>query len=159
MVPSNLGRDRAWRAREYIRDVWRDGTQWLGVQTLRPQHGEDEPRRRKEDSLNWKVRAPRWVLLTALLIAATLCGALAEKIHEFETKDQARLEAAIADVPSKYQARVSERLAAVEAQQTAQERALADQTNQQRALAAAMAENTTQLRLLTAEVRRMNGGK
>jgi hypothetical protein len=125
-----------------------------GERTDDPQHS-----RRQEDNLDWKTVAPRWFVLSCVFGLSTLAGGLFVKVQDLLNKDQQRLEAAIADAPSKYQARLSERVAIVEADQALLRRSVDALTAEVKTQNAASGELTTQLRLLTAEVRRLNVSK
>lgn len=65
-------------------------------------------------SIDWRRAAPRWLLV--LVTVAALAG-----WYEATTSRQSRLEQAIADAPSKTQARLETRLTVVESRQDASE--------------------------------------
>lgn len=71
-----------------------------------PEPERSGPGRRKSD--DWKLVAPRWFLLLMLMGAAGYIGT--------QYTERRYLEQAMADGPSKYQARQAERLAALETQ-------------------------------------------
>jgi uncharacterized coiled-coil protein SlyX len=110
--------------------------------------------RREGESLDWKTVAPRWLLLAIILLGSVALGVLLTKVVDSASNDQRRLESAIADVPSKYQARLSERVATNEAQIAAQDRAIASLIAETKKQAEATSELATQIKLLTQEIRR-----
>jgi hypothetical protein len=101
--------------------------------------------RRKGD--DWRKTAPRWFLVMSLTLMAALCGILFGRTRAFESKEEQRIEAALTDAPTKYQARLSERVAVVEAQTASLDRNITSLTVE-------VKELTTQVRLLTAELKK-----
>lgn len=91
--------------------------------------------------------APQSLLVIALFGMTALLGGLANEVRSGMSKEQQRLEAAINDAPSKYQARLSERVAVVETETAGLKRAVEANTSQ-------TAKLTVQVELLTAEIRR-----
>jgi hypothetical protein len=118
-----------------------------------------EHQRRQEDQLDWKTVAPRWLLLVTIATLCTLAGGLFALFLGSQSKDQQRLEAAIADQPTKYQARLSERVAVVEQDQALLRKSVEALTVEVKAQNAASVELTKQLWLLTTEMRRIRGEK
>jgi hypothetical protein len=108
----------------YLRSISR-----LGVNIVKPEGKEQEekdkdkdvPTRRREDNLDFWQRARRWQLKGALLVAIALLGFLFGKLATYQTKEDERVQAAILDAPSKYQIRLSERVADIEGRQRAHE--------------------------------------
>ena len=84
------------------------------------------------------------VFLSSGLLFVT--GALSTQVWSFMSKDQQRLEAAINDAPSKYQARLSERVAIVETETSGLKRAVEANTAQ-------TARLTVQVELLAAAIK------
>ena len=112
-----------------------------------------EQKRRVDDASDWRRIAPRWFLLLLLIIGAGVMGSLVTKIETAAERDQARLQAAILDAPTKYQARLSERVAVVEAQTQALSASMAILAAKMDAHTKATDELTYQLKLLTAEMK------
>lgn len=102
-------------------------------------------RRRFDTAVDWRRAAPRWLLIA--ITAAASAG-----WYEATTARQSRLEEAIADAPSKTQARADTRLAVIESRMDAyeaRENARAAKTEQ------TIASMVTALSQLTIEVREM----
>lgn len=106
-----------------------------------------------EEHPDWKHIAPRWFLLLVIICGAGVVGALVSRLQMFRDAQIEHLSASIADAPTKYQARLSERVAVVEAQTqqlTGSVNALSTRVDLQ---TQATHELTLQLRLLTAEMK------
>lgn len=121
---------------------------WPPVQIVR-----DEPRRRRDDDLDWKRRVPKWVYLTGWVVMACTIGFLVSKWQTATDKESQRIEAAIMDSPSKYQARLSERVAVVEEQQTQLRKSVDSLTSEVKATNGVIGDLNVQLKLFTAELR------
>jgi hypothetical protein len=68
---------------------------------------------------DWKKRAPRWLLGLVVVVLAALVGAQYTKLDNSQDREARRIEAALLDAPTKYQARLSERVAVNEEQMRA----------------------------------------
>jgi hypothetical protein len=105
---------RVARIYDYLRrDICITGTQ---VRLAEPgDHNEqDKPKRRITDLDAWQ-RAPRWALR---IFAVALMAALAfyfGKVSELQSKEEARIQAALADAPTKTQVAMLQRIADIEA--------------------------------------------
>jgi len=134
----------------------REGSVSKGPTSLFP-HGIQDPEehnRRAEDAdLDWQRAAPRWFLLLLVAILLVASGWMFSEIRGGTSREQARLEAAIADAPSKYQARLSERVAVVEAQAATLNSSISALTVQLDRQAQATTDLTVQLRVLNAEIK------
>jgi uncharacterized coiled-coil protein SlyX len=108
---------------------------------------------RRHDDLDWKRRIPKWAYLTGWVVMALIIGWLWAKVQVGSDRDSRRIEAAIIDSPSKYQARLSERVAVNEAQIASIVRSVDGLTTQVDRQNAAAAKLTTQMELLTQELR------
>lgn len=73
------------------------------------------PEPREADGHEWQTYAPKWLLVTCVGVLVFVAGAMFTEVRYYKDREKARLDAAIADVPSKYQARLSERVASLEA--------------------------------------------
>lgn len=118
--------------------------------------GDDGFTRRQEDKLDWKTAAPRWLLLVALMVSMGVIGRLSSRLDGSTAREQARLEAAIADSPTKYQARLSERVAVVEEQYASLRKSMDGFTVELKNGSAATSTLTTEMKLLNAAVERLN---
>lgn len=123
---------------------------WPPVQIVR-----DEPRRRRDDDLSWQRRVPKWVYLTGWVVMACVIGFVVSKWQTATDKDSQRIEAALLDAPSKYQARLSERVAVVEEQQVQLRRSVDGLTAEVKATNGVISDLNTQLKLFTAELREL----
>lgn len=85
-------------------------------------------KRRQDDAQDWKQTAPRWFLLLLIAAGLVFLGFLVASLETNKAREQQRLEAAILDAPTKYQARLSERVAVVEAQTQQLSKAVGDLT-------------------------------
>lgn len=74
----------------------------------------DEPKRRSTD-LDPLLRARRWQLRVVILALGFGLSFYFGKVTELQTKEQARIQAALADAPTKTQVAILQRLADVEA--------------------------------------------
>ena len=83
---------------------------------------EGEPKRRREDSLDWWTRAPRWLLRALALSLIAALGFVVGQNNSLHNREQQRLDAAILDAPTKYQERLSQRVAQIEGALAAQQR-------------------------------------
>ena len=120
--------------------------------------GFNSPRRRLEDeAIEWKRAAPRWFILLLVLCTTATAGWFAKGYFTATNAEQHRLEMALMDAPTKYQARLSERVAVVEAQQVALAKSQTALAEQNKALSGAVAELTTQIKVLTALIRETRG--
>jgi hypothetical protein len=123
-----------------------------GSSVLRP----IRPERRSSDAHDWKKAAPRWFLLAVIVVGAALLGALYQERNGYQAREQQRLENALLDAPTKYQARLSERVAVVEHQNEVLSKAVTDLTIQVREQVKASLELTYQMERLTAELKKGN---
>lgn len=114
------------------------------ISPLRPEPERSGQGRRKSD--DWKKAAPRWFLLLSLALMVALSGVLLGRLGGFQSKEEERIAAALTDAPTKYQARLSERVAVVEAQTAGLDRNITSLTME-------VKELTTQVRLLNAELK------
>lgn len=117
------------------------------------QDPEEHNRRAEDADLDWQRAAPRWFLLLLVAILLVASGWMFSEIRGGTSREQARLEAAIADAPSKYQARLSERVAVVEAQAATLNSSISALTVQLDRQAQATTDLTVQLRVLNAEIK------
>lgn len=81
------------------------------LREVTPRSGQDRRAPRPKD---WKDRIPEWAkngLISLLLMAV---GALATKVKDGESRDMARLEAAVVVAQQRNEARMGERVAALE---------------------------------------------
>lgn len=115
----------------------------------------EPPSRRHDDPLDWKRRVPKWVYLAGWVIGAVIIGWLAGRLQVAWDKEAKRIEAAVLEAPTNYQARLSERVAVVEEQQAQLRESLKTLNVDVRTLSGAITEQTTQLRLLTAELKQV----
>ena len=106
----------------------------------------------REEGSDWKKIAPRWFLLLVVIMGAGIIGALASRLEMFKDSQLARLESSLNDGPTKYQARLSERVAVVEAQTQLLSAAVRDLTIKMEAQTDASKEVAYQLKLLNAEM-------
>jgi hypothetical protein len=74
---------------------------------------DDSPR---PDDHDWQRVAPRWLLLLALFLTSGAVGWLVSKLDAATSKEQLRVDQALSDAPTKYQARLGERMASLEAE-------------------------------------------
>lgn len=107
----------------------------------------------REEGSDWKKIAPRWFLLLVVIMGAGIIGALASRLEMFKDSQLARLESSLNDGPTKYQARLSERVAVVEAQTQLLSAAVRDLTIKMEAQTDASKEVAYQLKLLNAEMK------
>ncbi len=114
---------------------------------------DDNPRRRDTD-LSWQRRVPKWIYLTGWIVMASLIGFLASKLTTAMDKESQRIEAALLDAPTKYQARLSERVAVVEEQQAQTKRSVDALTSEIKSVNATLADLNVQLKLFTAELKK-----
>ena len=103
----------------------------------------DSPPRRRSDD-DWKKVAPRWFLLLVIAAGLVVVGGLVTR--------ERYLDGALADAPTKYQARLSERVAANEAEIAAQKIADREYASEMKELRQAMSKLTVQVELLTVAV-------
>jgi len=96
--------------------------------------------RRKAD--DWKLQAPRWVLLGLLMLTSGYIGIQATQNHY--------LESSLQDGPTKFQQRQGERLAALEAQVNGLTKAVEANGVKSDVQSQAIVELTTQVRQLMA---------
>ena len=102
---------------------------------------------------------PKWFLWILIACLLPVLGFFVGRYIEFQTKDQQRIEAALADTPSKYGARLAERVAFLEAQVTQLGKAvneLSDDTKKQSAATNAL---TFELKTLNEELKRLREGR
>jgi len=86
-----------------------------GVNLLpRGERPADDPKRRSTDLDAWK-RAPRWALRVFAVVLMALVAFYFGKVSELQSKEEARIQAALADAPTKTQVAMLQRLADVEA--------------------------------------------
>jgi hypothetical protein len=110
----------------------------------------------EEKQHDWKQAAPRWFLLGLIVLLAGYVGHMITRLDSAEERAQQRLENAILDAPTKYQARLSERVAVVEHQNEVLSKAVTDLTIQVREQVKASLELTYQMERLTAELKKGN---
>lgn len=116
---------------------------------------DDNPRRRRDDDLSWQKRIPKWIYLTGWLVMACVIGFVVSKWQTAMDKESQRIEAALLDAPTKYQARLSERVAVVEEQQAQLRRSVDGLTSEVKATNGVIADLNVQLKLFTAELREL----
>lgn len=113
----------------------------------------DHNERATDGGIDYAKAAPRWFLLLVVAVLIFVSGWALNEVRGGYGRDLARLEQAQADAPSKYQARLSERVAVVEAQAAALNggiQSLSTQIERQNQATTAL---TIELRSLTAEMR------
>lgn len=111
------------------------------------------PERKRWNHHDWKVAAPRWLLLLLLAGAVLAATFLAGQVSSARTREQQRVEAALADVPSRYQARLAERVAVVESETTELRASIQQLAAEMKGQSQATMELTARIRELTAELR------
>jgi hypothetical protein len=117
----------------------------------------EHPRRRRDENLDWWVRAPRWLLRSVVVVLMVALGYLIAQVQTYQSAESARIQAALLDAPTKYQIRISERLADVEGRQSAHEKsddALAKQLGQTNEAVTALA---VQVGRLAVEISHLRG--
>lgn len=120
-----------------------------------PRDGEedDHHRRATDGEIEWRKAIPRWGLLMALAVLLVASGWLFSRLDQSTAREQARIEQALADAPTKYQARLSERLAVVESQTTALSASIAQLAAQIDQQSRATNALTVELRVLNSEIK------
>jgi len=107
----------------------------------------------KKDESEILKGAPRWVLATLVLALFMAVTYLSGKLDLSTTREQERLAAAVADAPSKYQARLSERVAVVESDTRQLRASMVELTSQIKEQNKSMQDLTVQMKLLTTELK------
>lgn len=99
---------------------------------------------------NWRLMAPRWALLAALM------GASAAAAFFYARSDAAdtRAQIAAAEYPNKYTARLAERTASLETEVTTLRTAVGQLSEDMKLQRAVTVDLTTQIRFLTAELKK-----
>lgn len=115
------------------------------------------PGRRKGDGIrDWRVGAPRWALLLSITALLFATGWLVARLETSNGREMETLRAALEEAGAKAQNRLLERVAVTEEQQRQTnanvERLILRMDKRDEAIA----DLTTQLRLLTAELKRAN---
>lgn len=108
----------------------------------------------KEEESDWQKVAPRWALLCALAVCFVGLGALGSLVMAGKTEREQRVEDALKDTPTRYQARLSERVAILETQTQTLSSAVTELNDQLHTQITATNELTIQMRLLTAELKK-----
>lgn len=103
---------------------------------------------------DWQKSAPRWLLVSAIAICLVGLGALGSMVMAGKTEREQRVEDALKDTPTRYQARLSERVAILETQTQNLSVAVTELNAKLDTQTAATNELTIQMRLLTAEIKK-----
>lgn len=107
-----------------------------------------------KDHHDWQISAPRWALISALSAAALAITFLAGRLTDARSREQQRIDAALADVPSRYQSRLAERVAVLETETHELRLSMNALSGQMQDQAKATGELTIQLRILNTELKR-----
>lgn len=125
---------------------------------------EPEPEPSHHGKADWKQWAPRWALVAALGISLVAIAGLGSLVVAEKSERDRRQDEALKDVPTKYQARVSERVATLEEQMRMTglailklDTAVVNLATQLQAESIARAESTHQMKLLVAELKYQRG--
>lgn len=71
----------------------------------------------RKEQIDWKHGAPKWLLIAVIGILLVFAGHWYSEWKAANDRDRARVDAALSDAPTRYQARMSERIAVLEIQQ------------------------------------------
>jgi len=111
------------------------------------------------EGIDWKIFAPRWLLVTIAGVAISVAGVLGWMLNAELTAARARLETAIRDAPTIYQARLSERVAVTETEIVVLKAQYLRLNVAVEKMTEATNDLTSQLKVLTAELRHQRGGR
>ena len=106
------------------------------------------------DSPDWKRAAPRWTLVSVIGVAFLVIAFLGGRLSDERTREQHRIDAALADVPTRYQSRLAERVAVLETETHELRESMNKLGQQLQSQAQATNELTMQIRILTAELQK-----